>query len=244
MQLALYALPFEAHKTLWDTLDVGYFMRHDASDIAWHARALSRRSACRSTQRKAIVRARLSPVGEGLQVLVYTPDQPDLFARICGYFDQARLQHPGRQGAHRQQRLRARHLPGRDHDAAGALPRARSAWWRSDLTQTIDASRPAARAEPRPRVAPRQELPDRAARAPAARREGAALAADHLRQRPRRPALFGGPRAGTAPHQPATGQGHDAGRAGGRHLPDRRPGAAAQPAQIEIETELLEALSV
>jgi [protein-PII] uridylyltransferase len=38
---------------------------------------------------KAIVRARLSPVGEGLQVLVYTPDEPDLFARICGYFDQA-----------------------------------------------------------------------------------------------------------------------------------------------------------
>jgi [protein-PII] uridylyltransferase len=27
-------------------------------------------------------------VGEGLQVLVYTQDQPDLFARICGYFDQ------------------------------------------------------------------------------------------------------------------------------------------------------------
>jgi len=35
-----------------------------------------------------IVRARRSPAGEGLQVLVYTPDQPDLFARICGYFDQ------------------------------------------------------------------------------------------------------------------------------------------------------------
>ncbi|MBS3998609.1 MAG: bifunctional uridylyltransferase/uridylyl-removing protein, partial [Hydrogenophaga sp.] len=34
-----------------------------------------------------IVRARLSPEGEGLQVLVYAPDQHDLFARICGYFD-------------------------------------------------------------------------------------------------------------------------------------------------------------
>ena len=43
---------------------------------------------CRARPRP-IVRARLSPVGEGLQVLVYTPDQPDLFARICGYFDQA-----------------------------------------------------------------------------------------------------------------------------------------------------------
>jgi [protein-PII] uridylyltransferase len=28
-------------------------------------------------------------VGDGLQVLVYSPDRPDLFARICGYFDNA-----------------------------------------------------------------------------------------------------------------------------------------------------------
>ena len=82
--VALYAMPFEAHKPLWDTLDVGYFMRHDAVDIAWHTKQLSRHVG----SSKAIVRARRSPVGEGLQVLVYTPDQPDLFARICGYFDQ------------------------------------------------------------------------------------------------------------------------------------------------------------
>ena len=81
--LALYAMPFEAHKKLWDTLDVGYFMRHDAADIALHARQLSRHVG----SGKSIVRARHSPVGEGLQVVVYTPDQPDLFARICGYFD-------------------------------------------------------------------------------------------------------------------------------------------------------------
>jgi [protein-PII] uridylyltransferase len=36
-----------------------------------------------------VVRARLSSVGDGLQVLVYSPDRPDLFARICGYFDSA-----------------------------------------------------------------------------------------------------------------------------------------------------------
>ena len=94
VQLALYALPFEAHKRLWSTLDVGYFMRHDAGEIAWHTRQLSRHlmkiaTAVQPAQGKAIVRARVSPVGEGLQVLVYTPDQPDLFARICGYFDQA-----------------------------------------------------------------------------------------------------------------------------------------------------------
>ncbi len=81
--IALYALPFEAHKALWNTLDVGYFMRHDAADIAWHTRHLSRLVG----SEKPVVRARRSPVGEGLQVMVYTRDQPDLFARICGYFD-------------------------------------------------------------------------------------------------------------------------------------------------------------
>ena len=91
VQLALHAMPFESHKALWATLDVGYFMRHDAGDIAWHTRQLSRHIDQRKPgePRTAIVRARLSPVGEGMQVLVYTPDQPDLFARICGYFDQA-----------------------------------------------------------------------------------------------------------------------------------------------------------
>jgi [protein-PII] uridylyltransferase len=83
--LQLFALPFEAHKKLWDTLDVGYFMRHEAGDIAWHTRHVSRHVGTA----KVIVRARISPVGEGLQVLVYTKDQTDLFARICGYFDHA-----------------------------------------------------------------------------------------------------------------------------------------------------------
>jgi [protein-PII] uridylyltransferase len=83
--LALHAEPFEAHKLLWKTLDVSYFMRHEAADIAWHARQLSRHVGTA----RAIVRARRSSAGEGMQVLVYTPDAPDLFARICGYFDEA-----------------------------------------------------------------------------------------------------------------------------------------------------------
>jgi [protein-PII] uridylyltransferase len=90
--LNLYAMPFESHKDLWDTLDVGYFMRHDAADIAWHTRQLSHPLALAKAAGKApgvCVKARLSPLGEGLQVMVYTPDQTDLFARICGYFDQA-----------------------------------------------------------------------------------------------------------------------------------------------------------
>ncbi|MGM9427871.1 [protein-PII] uridylyltransferase [Hydrogenophaga sp. MI9] len=102
--LALHALPHLAHKTLWETLDVGYFMRHQADEIAWHTRVLTRQLAINARGETgvaaapageatgpdaAIVRARLSPEGEGLQVLVYAPDQSDLFARICGYFDNA-----------------------------------------------------------------------------------------------------------------------------------------------------------
>jgi [protein-PII] uridylyltransferase len=95
VELALHAEPHEGQKALWDTLDIGYFMRHDASEIAWHARQLSRHVLKAGggvdlwAHSKSIVRARISPLGEGLQVLVYTPDQTDLFARICGYFDQA-----------------------------------------------------------------------------------------------------------------------------------------------------------
>lgn len=83
--LALSALPFEAHKALWATLDVSYFMRHEAADIAWHTRHLSRHVGAP----KPVVRARQSLAGDGLQVMVYAPDQEDLFARICGYFDRA-----------------------------------------------------------------------------------------------------------------------------------------------------------
>ena len=85
VQLALSAQPFESHKKLWDTLDESYFMRHEAADIAWHTRHLSRNVGAPHP----IVRARKSLAGEGLQVLVYARDQPDLFARICGYFDRA-----------------------------------------------------------------------------------------------------------------------------------------------------------
>jgi [protein-PII] uridylyltransferase len=72
-------------EALWKTLDVSYFARHDAADIAWHARSLWRHLQTR----EPVVRARPSSVGDGLQVLVYSPDCPDLFARICGYFDSA-----------------------------------------------------------------------------------------------------------------------------------------------------------
>jgi [protein-PII] uridylyltransferase len=71
------------HEALWARLDDNYFQRFEANEIGWHTRTLW----SRHTPDKPIVRARLSPVGEGLQVMVYAPDQPGLFARITGFFE-------------------------------------------------------------------------------------------------------------------------------------------------------------
>jgi len=91
--LALHALPHLAHQRLWQQLDVSYFMRHSADEIAWHTRQISKALAQpdRLLAAPTLVRARPSPLGEGLQVLLFGPDQPDLFARACGFFDSAGL---------------------------------------------------------------------------------------------------------------------------------------------------------
>ena len=67
---------------LWDQLDTAYFMRHDSEEIAWHTQTLY----YRPDSPEPVVRARLNPVGAGLQVMIYVKDQPALFARICGFF--------------------------------------------------------------------------------------------------------------------------------------------------------------
>jgi [protein-PII] uridylyltransferase len=81
--LRLFGLGPHDHEALWKQLDVAYFLRHDASDIAWQTRSLVDKLG----RDKPVIKARLAPIGEGLQVTVYVKDQPDLFARICSYFD-------------------------------------------------------------------------------------------------------------------------------------------------------------
>ncbi len=71
------------HEALWERLDDNYFQRFEAHEIGWHTRTLWNRLV----PDKPGVRARLSPVGEGLQVRVYAPDQPGLFARITRFFE-------------------------------------------------------------------------------------------------------------------------------------------------------------
>jgi [protein-PII] uridylyltransferase len=83
--LRLYALSDGVKERLWAQLDTAYFLRHDAQEIAWHTRSLHYRVDTAGP----IVKARLAPFGEGLQVMIYTPDREALFARICGYFERA-----------------------------------------------------------------------------------------------------------------------------------------------------------
>ena len=85
--LNLYALSSERYARFWSQLDVAYFLRSDASDVAWHTRVLHGRV----DDPEPVVRTRLAPIGEGFQVVVYMPDQPELFARICGFFDSRNL---------------------------------------------------------------------------------------------------------------------------------------------------------
>ena len=82
-KLRLYAVPADAHEALWSKLDMSYFLRHAPQEIAWHTRLLY----YRANTVRPVVKARLSPAGEGLQVMVYVPDQKMLFARICSFFE-------------------------------------------------------------------------------------------------------------------------------------------------------------
>jgi len=80
--LRYHGLRPDVEVELWNQLDTAYFMRHTAEEVAWHTRTLYHRPS----PAEAVVRARLNPTGDGLQVMVYVPDQQLLFARLCGFF--------------------------------------------------------------------------------------------------------------------------------------------------------------
>ncbi len=85
--LDLSAISPDRYRPFWDQLDIGYFLKTEGQDMAWHARVL----APHANSTEPIVRARMAPFGEGIQIVVHAPDQEDLFSRICGYFDSANL---------------------------------------------------------------------------------------------------------------------------------------------------------
>jgi [protein-PII] uridylyltransferase len=82
-KLRTFGLNASSYDHLWQQFGTPYFLRHESDEIAWHSRLLT--PHLNTTQ--SIVRARLSPSGDGIQVMIYTKDRTDLFARICNFFD-------------------------------------------------------------------------------------------------------------------------------------------------------------
>lgn len=82
-KLNKYGLSTQSYRALWDVLGIAYFTRYESDEIAWQSRLLTPHVQ----SDRPIVRARLSPNGDGIQVMIYSKDQDDLFARICNFFD-------------------------------------------------------------------------------------------------------------------------------------------------------------
>lgn len=76
-----YGLPPDAHEAFWKKLDITYFLRNDASNIAWQTYSFYKEMNSESP----LVKCRSEE--EGIQIAVYTKDHNDLFTQICSYFD-------------------------------------------------------------------------------------------------------------------------------------------------------------
>ena len=83
LKLNKYGLSKQSYQLLWDHVGEAYFIRFEPDEIAWQSRLLTPHVNTSSP----IIRARLSPNGDGIQVMIYMQDQDDLFARICNFFD-------------------------------------------------------------------------------------------------------------------------------------------------------------
>ena len=194
-----------------------------ADEIAWHARHLY----WRVDGAAPVVKARLARAGAGLQVLVYLPDQKELFARICGFFGRARAVDSRSEDPHDAARLRARHVRGpRSDRSERVLPR-------HDPADRVRADARAARSErplepPAPGRVSRQlrHFPLSPAVADLPRRQGHALHPRDRRRRPAGPARADRLHARQRQRQRRQRQDQHARRARRGRLPDRRRAAA------------------
>ncbi|MDA0360839.1 MAG: [protein-PII] uridylyltransferase [Proteobacteria bacterium] len=82
-RLTAYAIPNTTYDRLWSKFDESYFIRHEESEIVWHTRVIN----YQGSNNQSLVKARLSPIGDGLQVLTYGKNEPLVFARICSFFE-------------------------------------------------------------------------------------------------------------------------------------------------------------
>jgi [protein-PII] uridylyltransferase len=84
-RLSYYGINPESYQPLWRNLGKQYFLRYEAQEIAWHTRML----IAHADTPEVIVRARLSPAGDGIQTMIYMKDRDDLFAHICSFFERS-----------------------------------------------------------------------------------------------------------------------------------------------------------
>jgi len=84
-------VPDAGRKRLWQQLDAEYFLRHDTADIVWHAQSLHAASIADTVVTTRLTDQQIdphsNPQNAAIQILVATPDRPDLFETLCGYFD-------------------------------------------------------------------------------------------------------------------------------------------------------------
>ncbi len=80
--LRYHGLRAGVEDALWAQLDAVYFMRHSPEEIAWHSRVLYYRVEAD----EPVVKARIAEDHQGLQVMVFTRDEKDLFVRLTGFF--------------------------------------------------------------------------------------------------------------------------------------------------------------
>ncbi|HGM1605110.1 TPA: HD domain-containing protein, partial [Neisseria gonorrhoeae] len=74
------AVPEKQQKKLWNALGSAYFARHQSREILWHAANLVH------DFEPPIVRSRILPQSDSFQVMVFMPNGPRLFARLCRIF--------------------------------------------------------------------------------------------------------------------------------------------------------------
>ncbi|MEH6687483.1 MAG: [protein-PII] uridylyltransferase [Halopseudomonas sabulinigri] len=80
----------EDAEALWSELGDDYFLRHTASDVAWHTEAIMQHS--RRTGPLVLIKETAQREFEGAtQIFIFTPEQNDLFAATVSAMDQLNL---------------------------------------------------------------------------------------------------------------------------------------------------------
>ncbi len=72
--------PEKQQKKLWNALGSAYFVRHQSREILWHTANLVH------DFETPLIRSRILPQSDSFQVMIFMPNGPRLFARLCRIF--------------------------------------------------------------------------------------------------------------------------------------------------------------